>query len=86
MYFTNRFHLVKQLNNRNVVKFKDPLVEELLIQHNPSLKQGNITLYDLSQYKDISGIFQNTDIQYNKLIYLQYNILFYLILLLINNI
>lgn len=64
MYFTNRFHLVKQLNDHNVVKFKDPLVEQLLIQHNPSLKQGNITLYDLSQYKDISGIFQNTDIQY----------------------
>lgn len=64
MYFTNRFHLVKQLNDHNVVKFKDPLVEQLLIQHKPSLKQGNITLYDLSQYKDISGIFQNSDIQY----------------------
>lgn len=64
MYFTNRFHLVKQLNDRNVVKFKDPLVEQLLIQHRPSLKYGNITLYDLSQYKDISGIFQNSDIQY----------------------
>lgn len=64
MYFTNRFHLMKQLNDHNVVKFKDPLVEQLLIQHNPSLKQGNITLYDLSQYKNISGIFQNSDIQY----------------------
>ncbi len=64
MYFTNRFHLVKQLNDRNVVKFKDPLVEQLLIQHKPSLKYGNITLYDLSLYKNISGIFQNTDIQY----------------------
>ena len=64
MYFTNIFHLVKQLNDSNVVKFKDPLVEQLLIQHNPSLKQGNITLYDLSQYKNISGIFQNSDIQY----------------------
>lgn len=55
---------MKQLNDHNVVKFKDPLVEQLLIQHNPSLKQGNITLYDLSQYKNISGIFQNSDIQY----------------------
>ena len=55
---------MKQLNDHNVVKFKDPLVEQLLIQHNPSLKQGNITLYDLAQYKNISGIFQNTDIQY----------------------
>lgn len=64
MYFTNRFHLVKQLNDHNVVKFKDPLVEQLLIQHNPSLKQGNITLYDLAQYKNISGIFYNSDIQY----------------------
>lgn len=64
MYFTNRFHLVKQLDKHNIVKFKDSLIEELLIQHNPSLKQGNITLYDLAQYKDISSIFQNTDIQY----------------------
>lgn len=64
MYFTNRFHLVKQLNAHNIVKFKDPLVEQLLIQHNPSLKQKNITLYDLAQYKDISSIFQNSDIQY----------------------
>lgn len=64
MYFTNRFHLVKQLNDHNVVKFKNPLVEQLLIQHNSSLKQGNITLYNLSQHKNISGIFNNTDIQY----------------------
>lgn len=64
MYFTNRFHLVKQLNDHNVVKFKDPLVEQLLIQHNPSLKQGNITLYDLAQYKNINDIFYMSKIQY----------------------
>ena len=46
----------------NVVSFEDPLVEDLLIQHNSTLIKGKITLYQLSQYKNISNIFYKSNI------------------------